>query len=115
MPLTVNYDKITVEHNGNTYIFDPASESEADIEFVRDFSEGDNYNQVIYVYLLKGLHEGAPIEVYMLNADREYDEDGVSYVWDKLLYADDRTKVPAEIEDAYESALREDIKEIFSH
>ncbi len=61
-----------MEHNGQTY--EEKQEGEATVEWLTD--RFARHGQVDYRYRLDGAHAGPAIEVWMINAGVEPDEDG---------------------------------------
>jgi hypothetical protein len=107
-----NKTLIEVIHSGKRYIFDPSSTAEPDINFDTGFYSEKREN--IYVYSLKGCHAGEPIQIHMINPNYKTDEDGIAYVWDGLVYADNHERIDDVVDDFYTDALREDLKQIIN-
>lgn len=100
--------EIEVVHSGKRYVFNTDNRTEAELEFDGDFYTKER--ELIYAYNLKGRHEGEPIPIYMVNPNWESDEDGIAYVWNRLVYADNHEQIDDVIDDFYSDALREDLK-----
>lgn len=93
-------------------VFWEKQDGEATVEWLTD--RRAKHGCVDYRYTLSGAHLGEPIEVWMLCADLEYDEDGPHPSWDKIVWADDGADLDDYLLDAYSDALSDDLRELLN-
>jgi hypothetical protein len=82
-------ENIEIEHGGKSYTAN--LNGVAEVQYIESRSAPHN-GEVDYLWELTGAHTGDPIRVWMLGIGEEFDEDGRTVGWDRLVWADDESK-----------------------
>lgn len=102
---------LTTSHGRRLLNFDLDPPGKAEVEFVTDIQSTPR--SANYQYLCKGAHDGGPISLIVIGVVDELDDDGFHVGYDRIEWADDRTKCDdALVLDTYLDLIRDDIREI---
>lgn len=105
-------------HRNHILVFDlEEGESKPEVQYVCDISEpkGSAFQRANYQFSCTGAHKGGPISLIVFNIARVNEEHGYSVDWDRIEWADDRTKCEdALVLDAYQDLIVERIREIMN-
>jgi hypothetical protein len=102
-------ENIEIEHGGKSYTAN--LNGVAEVQYIEPRSAPHN-GEVDYLWELTGAHTGDPIRVWMLGIGEEFDEDGRTVGWDRLVWADDESKfdaVDGYLLDSYTDPLRDEL------
>lgn len=106
-----------IERDGKTYQLVWNAKAEAKITDLGSDSDAgklyENFHRGSYPwhYSLEGLHAGDPIEILVVNARPEYDEDGSGVDYDAVVFADDFAPLDDDIWEMYADEMRDILKQ----
>lgn len=111
-------NNLITHHRNHILIFDlEEGEHKPEVQYVCDITEpkGAAFQRVNYQFACIGAHKGGAISLIVFNISRVNEDHGYSVDWDRIEWADDRTKCEdALVLDTYQDLIVERIREIMS-